>query len=173
MKRREFITLIGARQPRGRSPRARSSGQGKSRGSGSWVSDPLLLGQIRWKLSGQGCAISATSRVRTSSLTSAGRKGSTSYLNWRPNWSTWTSTLSLRLLQPRLSPPDRRLRQSLSCSRNTLILSASGTWRGALEEQHHAPSLRSRSVVSLDHHVGAREHGWRNFETERFRGLKI
>jgi len=45
--------------------------------------------------------------------------------------------------------------------------------RGALEEQHHAPSLRSRSVVSLDHHVGAREHGWRNFETERFRGLKI
>src|SRR6516164_3676370 len=114
---------------RGRSRRARSSGQGKSRGSGSWVSDPLLLGQIRWKLSGQGCAISATSRVRTSSLTSAGRKGSTSYLNWRPNWSTWTSTLSLRLLQPRLSPPDRRLRQSLSCSRNTLILSASGTWR--------------------------------------------
>src|SRR5262249_42054668 len=48
----------------------------------------------------------------TASLTSAGRKGSTSYLNWRPNWSTWTSTLSLRLLQPRLSPPDRRLRQS-------------------------------------------------------------
>src|SRR5262249_1758669 len=47
----------------------RSSGQGKSRGSGSWVSDPLLLGEIRWKLSGQGCAISATSRVKTSSLT--------------------------------------------------------------------------------------------------------
>jgi len=27
--------------------------------------------------------------------------------------------------------------------------------------------------ASFDHHVGAREHGWRNFETERFRGLKI
>src|SRR5262245_24090142 len=38
---------------------------------------------------------------------------------------------------------------------------------------HRLDRTSVRLAHSIDNHVGAREHGWRNFETERFRGLKI